>query len=75
MPTTPIKPANDRSASAESMNMLKGLINDKVEKVEPAPIPKVEIPEPPKIVNPTPSPQPSSSVKEVPEDVLRKVLE
>jgi CxxC-x17-CxxC domain-containing protein len=52
MPTNPIKPANDRSASAESMNMLKGLIN-----------------------TPTPPQQSTPSVKEVPEDVLRKVLE
>lgn len=71
-PTNPIKPANDRSASAESMNMLKGLIGEKpatvAPKVEPLPTPKG-------VGTPTASVGATSNVKEVPEDVLRKVLE
>lgn len=77
---TPIKPANDRSASTETMSALKSLIMNKApeavapktedkkleEKVVPPPAPKVEIP-----VSDTSKP----AQKEVPEDVLRKMLE
>lgn len=85
----------DRAASAEDMSKLKELITEKIEKVKeeikkeeatPVPLPKIEIPVPPKPTLPTPEGvgTPTSSVgatpipkkpKEVPEDVLRKILE
>ncbi|MFA5931814.1 MAG: type IV secretion system DNA-binding domain-containing protein [Candidatus Paceibacterota bacterium] len=58
---------NDRSAGADEMNKLKNLISEKIEtkKEEVAPAPA-----------PTPIPIPQKpATKEVPEDVLRKVLE
>jgi CxxC-x17-CxxC domain-containing protein len=57
-------PNKDRAASSEDMNKLKNLIQEKVEtKKEEAPAP-------------TPAPIPQKPItKEVPEDVLRKILE
>jgi CxxC-x17-CxxC domain-containing protein len=57
------KVSNDRAASAEEMNKLKDLIEkteEKIEKKEEA----IPVPVPPK-----------NNAKEVPEDVLRKILE
>lgn len=73
---TPKKPARnathgvaggDRAASSEDMNHLKNLILEKMPHAAPEPAPPVPDPVPP-----PPSPK---KVKEVPEDVLRKVLE
>lgn len=94
-----IKPANDRSASADRMSSLKDLLA-KVEserqveekKVEPEKVeepkkPEPEIPIPQKSVPPVPPPpappipqkeeqiQQKPPVKEVPEEVLKKILE
>jgi len=72
-PAHPMGAGGDRAASIEDMNKLKDLISQKTAPVapvkEPAPIPT---PAPQPI--PIPVPQ-KSSVKEIPEDVLRKVLE
>lgn len=71
--------SGDRSASAEDMNKLKDLISEKIP--EPAP----SIPPPPPVapspvstpppVPPTPPPPSPQNIKEIPEDVLRKILE
>lgn len=77
-----ITPTKDRSAPPEEMNKLKDLINSaKTEDIKPEP--KVEEPvkvEPPKlekkIEQPSqPQPQTKPNIKEVPEDVLKKILE
>jgi CxxC-x17-CxxC domain-containing protein len=89
--TPPSKPAqnakhvatgSDRAASSEDMNKLKNLITEKIEKVEPkkepTPIPSApKPPTPPASSAPIPPPPapPKNPVKEVPEDVLRKILE
>ncbi len=81
-----ITPAKDRSANAEEMNKLKDLISGQTEvnsplpKVESKPQPKADQPraeEPPKVAQPIPSQpeQPKTNVREVPEDVLKKILE
>lgn len=57
------QPQRDRSASTEDMNKLKNLIEEKVV------TPPASKPAPP------PPPSPQSKVKEIPEDVLRKILE
>ncbi|HWA32099.1 MAG TPA: CxxC-x17-CxxC domain-containing protein, partial [Candidatus Paceibacterota bacterium] len=101
-PQAEIKPASDRSASAESMNKLKEMIEEKAlppffepkpksePKPEPAPEPapkveeKISEPEPPKQEAPVQKEKPpekpplfgsASPAREVPEDVLRKILE
>lgn len=95
------QPPKDRSASAESLNKLKEVIQEKtVVAPTPPPLaapipvpPKVVTPPPPiykpqptpqpKVENPTPPPQPKvvaepplskENIKEVPEDVLKKIL-
>lgn len=62
----------DRAASSEDMNNLKNLILEKIPVQTPAPVPKpqVEIPTPAPVSTPVPK-----KPKEVPEDVLRKILE
>jgi CxxC-x17-CxxC domain-containing protein len=69
----PVLPSRgaDRAATAEDMNKLKDLIKEKTEKTE---VKKEEITTPAKA---TPPPQrgEESKTKEVPEDVLRKILE
>ena len=64
--------SKDRAASPEDMNKLKDLIKTSQ--------PKVEAPVPAPTPTPTPAPTPASTpvskkTKEVPEDVLRKILE
>ncbi|MES2023633.1 MAG: CxxC-x17-CxxC domain-containing protein [Patescibacteria group bacterium] len=59
----------DRSASIDEMNKLKDLISEKTESVpEPTPRP-ISGP------TPTPTPPPAPKVREVPEDVLKNLLE
>jgi len=66
----PIKEGKkDLSASAEEMNKLKSIISEKVQQVTP---PAPVMPAPPTQATPV---SPSASVREVPEDVLRKILE
>ena len=79
----------DRAASSEDMNKLKELIQEKVSAAvaatpKPAPAPKIEQPKsevPPPPTPPSPSPKAEEPTpvpkkpKEVPEDVLRKILE
>ncbi|MBI5139595.1 type IV secretion system DNA-binding domain-containing protein [Candidatus Nomurabacteria bacterium] len=72
----------DRSASKEEMNKLKDFITEKVPEVKPVieTPPTAREPEPllvpPKIDTPAPTPPPlANNVKEVPEEVLRKILE
>jgi CxxC-x17-CxxC domain-containing protein len=80
----------DRSASAESLNKLKEVISEKapatprIPTPTPPPIYKSEPSIPPKVEIPIPPPQPKvvaepplskGNIKEVPEDVLRKILE
>ena len=64
------KSSKDRSASPEDMNKLKDLISEKVSPVEPEPVPKVE-----DTKKGTEPPLTKGNIKEVPEDVLRKILE
>ncbi len=74
------KPSKDRAASSEDMNKLKDLITAKTKKEETpaqakvAPNTKVEdeIPKKPKAADEQPK---AKKAKEVPEDVLRKILE
>lgn len=69
----------DRAASPEDMNKLKNLISEKVP--EPAPVPSTPPPPPPKAQASPVGGLPSgvdpraSQPREVPEDVLRKILE
>ena len=65
-------PSKDRAATPEEMNRLKSLISEKI----PAKQEREQEKPPEKIEKAQPAPQPSTPpVKEVPEDVLRKVLE
>ena len=57
-------PTKDRSASPEDMNKLKDLILEKTEKTKETEVKKEET-----------TPPATSKTKEVPEDVLRKILE
>lgn len=78
-------PSKDRSASAEEMNKLKDLISEKMEPARNASgiadaggDKKEEVPIPPKPPTSPDASVPDSSnlgIKEVPEDVLRKILE
>lgn len=83
-----VSSAKDRSASPEEMNKLKDLISKKVEKSEEVakPEPVVVPPKNPEpVVTPPPAKAPekegttppltTGNVKEVPEDVLKKLLE
>ncbi|MFA5841031.1 MAG: type IV secretion system DNA-binding domain-containing protein [Candidatus Paceibacterota bacterium] len=66
-------PRNDRSAGVDEMNKLKDLISQKTP--TPAPI-STPISTPTPTPTPTPMPIPQKpTTKEVPEDVLRKILE
>lgn len=75
----------DRAASPEDMNKLKDLITAKIEKVEEKPPVVANTIQVPSKPAPTPQPPPTKTnpsassgpvpVKEVPEDVLRKILE
>ncbi len=58
-------PQKDKAASSENMNKLKEIISEKV-------TPLVATPP---LVPPAPTPVPKKPVKEVPEEVLRKILE
>ena len=70
----------DRSASAEEMNKLKSIIAEKEELSAPAPDIQ-NVPKPPAMSLPpapplsTPDYTAKKTVKEVPEDVLRRMLE
>ncbi|MDO8659667.1 MAG: hypothetical protein Q7K54_03635, partial [Candidatus Parcubacteria bacterium] len=59
-------PPKDKAASSENMNKLKSIISEKI-----PPIPTL----PPQPIPPASISVPQKPVKEVPEDVLRKVLE
>jgi hypothetical protein len=68
--------SGDRSASVEEMNKLKDLISAKIEKKEEKKVEEIPISTIPSIPNtPAPEPIPQKPAKEVPEDVLRKILE
>ncbi len=78
----PVHTSTDRAATAEDMNKLKELIIERTEKVpekkpevvQPAPAPtSIPIPVPQKKV--AEPPLTTGNVKEVPEDVLKKLLE
>ena len=64
-----VSQSKDRAASAEDMNKLKDLIAQKTPTPVVAPAP---IPTPPPVVH---TPVPKKPTNEVPEDVLRKILE
>ena len=64
--------SKDRSASAEDMNKLKDLIQEKIEIKQDIPQPEETIPMSPSADAPSTS---NLGIKEVPEDVLRKILE
>jgi len=69
-----VETEKDRSASKEDMNKLKSII----EKAPPAPASSGPSAPPLKdtdVGSTTPAPTPTSKIKEVPEDVLRKILE
>ena len=85
--STPTRASGDRAASPEDMNKLKNLIAEKIT-TPPSPLQTKELGTPPPqggedaVVtpkptqpNPVPIPTPTVQVKEVPEDVLRKILE
>ncbi|MCX6757945.1 MAG: type IV secretion system DNA-binding domain-containing protein [Candidatus Nomurabacteria bacterium] len=72
---TPISQNKDRSASAENMNKLKEFVAKIAEPLKAEEIKKEEqIPTQPP-VTPAPTPTIQKTTKEVPEDVLRKILE
>jgi len=83
----PVSFSKDRAATAEDMNKLKDLISAKIPVQEKNTIPEKEIttPTPPQKggeetipVPPKPTPEPpltKGNIQEVPEDVLRKILE
>jgi len=62
------RPGGDRAASSEDMNKLKNLISEKIPEPTPAPVP----PTPKSTYEP---PLTKGNIKEVPEDVLKKILE
>ncbi|MES3031645.1 MAG: CxxC-x17-CxxC domain-containing protein, partial [Patescibacteria group bacterium] len=64
-------PSKDRAASSEDMGKLKDLILEKIEKEKKTVTPTPTVPTPP----PTASGADTKKAKEVPEDVLRKILE
>ena len=66
---TPVQ-TKDRSASQENMNKLKDLIASKSGQTE-----KIKTKEETPAPTPAPTPTPTSNTKEVPEDVLKKILE
>lgn len=82
-PSEPIMPTKDRGASTENMNKLKNLISEKMpeplreEKPEPIPSPIQPQPKVDQETKPEPPPPAftAGNIKEVPEDVLRKILE
>ncbi|MFZ3015695.1 MAG: CxxC-x17-CxxC domain-containing protein [Minisyncoccia bacterium] len=63
----------DRSASVEDMNKLKSFISTKKDEVKKEPEVKKEEPKKEEVITPTPAPK--NKIKEVPEEVLKKILE
>jgi CxxC-x17-CxxC domain-containing protein len=86
-----VSPSQDRAASVEEMNRLKDLISQKIQNAPretdpapasaPAPVPQAPVPPAPvqaapeALAAPIPSTPPKPVTPEVPEDVLRKILE
>jgi hypothetical protein len=69
------KTSKDRAASSEDMNKLKNLIQEKTEKNPSASSGPTASPSATPPPAPTPTPIPQKTTNEVPEDILRKVLE
>ena len=67
-------PSKDRAASSEDMNKLKDLILEKIEKEKTVHTPPILTP-PPTSAESSSEAKPAPKMKEVPEDVLRKILE
>jgi hypothetical protein len=74
-PSETIAPSKDKSASTENMNKLKDLISNSTPTPPPAPAPVAPSQPPTPEKTGTQPPLTAGNIPEVPEDVLRKILE